>query len=256
MREGRALTELIYDNTWEGFLSAVFEAFARKRSYGRQTGVSIQAGRLADAGSLFPREEIRTDMAKAGRVGKGMEKLSRQTPGRVYTVWLSEQPGIDDTLAAFLKVGFDEKIDPMANTFHPAVEKVRGMEKKVGWEAHRMLQFVRFVQTGQGIYVADIKPEYNVLPLIGDHFHSRFGDQLLLIRDVTRRTVLVSDAREWYVRRLSDEEEMPPLPEDGQFEAMWRAYFKAIANPARKNLNLQRSFVPLKYREHLTEFQG
>ena len=245
------MTELIYDNTWEGFLSAVFEAFARKGAC-----VSICAGRLAKEASLFPREEIRTDPEKARRVSAGMARLSRQTPERVYTVWLSEERGIDDTLASFLRIGFDEKIDPMGGSFHPAVEKVRGMEKKVGWEAHRMLQFVRFLHTDEGIYVADIRPEYYVLPLIGAHFHGRFGDQRLLIRDVARRAVLVSDAKEWFIRVSPENEKLPPLPEDGQFEALWRGYFEAIANPARKNLKLQQNFVPLKYREFLTEFQG
>lgn len=247
------MIELVYDDTWEGFLSAVFEAFVRQLR-GRQTGVSVVSRRLARECCLFSRQEVQTDPQKAERVSNGMRKLSPHTPERVYTVWLSEEAGIDDLLVAYLRVGFDEGIDPDINRLHPAVAKVLLMDRRVAWEAHRMLQFVRFTEAREGVYVADIRPQYRVLPLIGDHFCKRFGDQRLLIRDMSRKTVLVSDGQGWSIHTLPENEPLPPLPQDGAFESLWRDYFKVIANPARKNLRLQQQFVPLKYREFLTEF--
>jgi len=44
--------------------------------------------------------------------------------------------------------------------------------------------------------------------------------------------------------------EAPDLDED-----LWRVYFEAATNPARANPDLQRRFVPERYRRHLTEFR-
>jgi probable DNA metabolism protein len=236
---------LLYDRTWEGFLTAVFDGY----------GKDVSIRREADEVSLFPCQTVGSDAEKARRVEKGLVKLAPDLPETVYMAWLSEIPGVEDDLQALIALGFTRRRDPRGDMTHPVVRAVNKACKQTGWERQRMLQFVRFVQTQEGIYVADIEPNCNVLALIGNHFHHRFGDQRLLIRDLKRRLILVSRKGGWSIKILSADETMPPLPEDGLFEELWRGYFKAIANPARLNLKLQQKFVPLRYREHLTEFQ-
>ena len=241
---------LHYTPTWEGFLTALFEWFDRRR---KGEEVSIKHPDSIAATSLFPRETVGADSQKARRVEAGMKKLSKALPEILYTAWLSETQGVEEDIAVFLKLGFDERRNPWGNLTDPLVRRVDKACRKTGWERQRMLQFVRFVQTPEGIYVADIEPNSNVLSLIGEHFHHRFNDQPLLIRDLKRRLILVSSQEGWHIQEAADV--MPPLPADGLFEDLWRGYFHAISNPARKNLKLQQSFVPLRYRKHLTEFQ-
>ncbi len=245
------MTLLYYTPTWEGFLTAVFEVFDRKRKGER---LSVRHPREQNETSMFPSELLPPDEQKARRVEAGMKRLAPSLPETVYTAWLSELPGSEDDLISLLEMGFSSGRDPRGNLTDPVVTRVNKAAKTAGWEAHRMLQFVRFVQTPEGIYVADIEPSCNILTLIGDHFHGRFNDQRLLIRDLRRRLVLVSQQESWFIRELSPEEELPPLPKDGEFEDLWRGYFRAISNPARQNLKLQQQFVPLRYRKHLTEF--
>lgn len=241
------MTVLLYEREWDIFLSAVFAAFERR-------DVSVRPVNTHNENLLFPTEPVTLDPVKSKRVDKGMRKLARDLPSHLYHAWLSERDGVEDDIIAVMRMGFDEKIDPMINLLHPAVDAVNRAARATGQERQRMLQFVRFVQTPDGVYVADIRPECDVLYLIADHFHGRFNDQRLLIRDVRRKTMLISNTEGWYIQKLGDET-LPPLPEDGRFEALWRGYFEAIANPARKNLRLQQKFVPLRYREFLTEFQ-
>jgi probable DNA metabolism protein len=246
------MTIIYYQPTWEGFLTAVFEAFDRERA---GTACSIRHPRHRDETSLFPAEEVETDTAKAVRVELGMARLARDLAETVYMAWLSEIDGVEDSILAFLKYAFDKNADPRADLVHPAVKAVDKAQRKTAWERQRMLQFVRFVSAPEGVYVSDIEPGCNVLALIGEHFHRRFNDQLFLIRDLKRRLILVSDGACWFIRELLTSEEIPVLPKDGAFEDLWRGYFHAVSNPARQNLKLQQKFVPLKYREHLTEFQ-
>jgi hypothetical protein len=38
------------------------------------------------------------------------------------------------------------------------------------------------------------------------------------------------------------------------WEKMWQSYHRAVNIESRKNLPLQRQFIPLRYREYLSEF--
>jgi probable DNA metabolism protein len=227
----------------------VFDAFSRK-------GENVSIRRPCSQDTLFPAGQAVPDPVKAGRVERGMARLAPDLAETVYMAWLSGLEGVEDDILDFLRLAFGRNTDPRPDLTHPAVKAVAGAERKTAWERQRMLQFVRFVEApGEGCYVADIEPGCNVLALIGEHFHRRFNDQRFLIRDLRRRLVLVSDTAHWYITELSAHEKIPALPKDGAFEDLWRGYFKAISNPARQNLKLQQKFVPLRYREHLTEFQ-
>jgi probable DNA metabolism protein len=70
---------------------------------------------------------------------------------------------------------------------HPAVLTVFQTAKKVWREKHRMEAFVRFQRTADGLYYAIIEPDYNVLPLIAEHFQTRYADQRWMIYDARRR---------------------------------------------------------------------
>ena len=238
---------LRYPDSWDGFLSALSEASDRR-------GQELTLRRQSSPATFYETIEVETADALARKAEKALQSLGKAVPEMIYQAWLSEHEDIETAILGFLRHGFALKCDPFGDMTHPDVRTVRGAARDVGWEAHRMLQFVRFVQSPEGIYIADIEPLYDILLLIAKHFHGRFNDQKLMIRDLRRRKALVSRTEGWAVADLGDGP-LPPLPRDSEFEDMWRGYFKAIANPARKNLKLQQQFVPLRYRAHLTEFQ-
>jgi probable DNA metabolism protein len=237
----------LYDVTWEGLLSAVFQAFER-----RDGEADIQPASRFPGVSLFPVNEVETDAGRAARVAAGMARLSRALPGIAYTAFLSEAEGMENALLGALRLGFANSRDPLPLRQEEPVRRLRALAERVGGEAHRFMQFIRFVQAGPGLYAADIAPDYFVLPLIGKHFHTRFNDQRLIVRDIKRRLALLSEPEAWWVAPLP--ENCPPLPRDDRAAGLWKAYFRDIANPARLNRKLQRQFVPLKYRRHIVEF--
>ena len=85
------MTVFRYDKSWEGLLTAVFDAYARRQFPERL---------LADGEplQLFCDETVTicTDPAKADRVWKGLQKrLSRTALSMLTVAWLSELPDID-----------------------------------------------------------------------------------------------------------------------------------------------------------------
>lgn len=239
------MTQLIYDGTWDGLLSAIFIAFPR-------ADVGIRPGVGGIEPTMFDTHAVQTNMVHAERLSKGMARLHREMPNFVYKGFLCEQPGYEDDLLHALRLGFHLQTDPFTQRQHPFVYRVCAAQNRAAGEAHRMLGLVRFVQAHDDLFLGDISPDCNILPLIGQHFHERFNKQRLILRDVRRMTAMVSTTRAWWIVELS--EPLKPLPPDKRYGTMWHSYFRAIAQPERANPHLQQHYVPLKYRKFLTEF--
>lgn len=238
----------IYDGTFDGVLCAVFDVFALRD----EDAEILPADRYSGA-SLYYTREVNADPSHADRVGNMLERFRPGTLRRLYTAWLSHDEHVEEYILAAVRCAVAHKADPFAFRQYHAIFELDRLATLVGNEAHRMLQFVRFVKLRSRVYAADIRPEYDVLPLIGAHFHSRFRDVAFMIRDLTHLRAILSNPREWYIAPLPAEN--PPLDADGEYETLWKLYFDNIAIAERRNPKLQQHFVPKKYRSFITEFR-
>ena len=248
---------LVYDGTYEGFLSAVFEAYALHIA---------GSAMISTEPPLDQWREVRSDRTRADRVTRKLAELRMAEP--VFDAWLSREQGIENDLLAVIAMGLKDGYSPMRFLCEESVKRVSAAAHKVSCEAYHFLQFTRFVRAesvheptlkaagtvAPGLYVADIEPQYDILPRLGGHFAKRFQDQFFVIRDLRRSEALVYDTERWQLVN-SPELMALPLPEDSEFEHLWRRYFDSVAIPWRRNKKLQQQFVPQKYRTHMTEFQ-
>ena len=239
---------LAYEDNFDGFLTAVFEAFSRKSQ-----NISL-ANIKNPLPGLLETEHITANLTKAGRVISGMDRLNPNLKEITYKAWLSCEEDIDDAIVNTLKLGFSNHSNPMSCVYETCVKRILFASKKVGWEVQRAYQFVRFINTGNGIYASDYEPLYDILHLIGRHFHARFSDRPFIIRDASRKIAIISTPENWTISHLSQEQSTLPFLEQDQYTDMWKSYFEILSNPQRKNLKLQQKFIPLRYRKHLTEF--
>ena len=237
---------LYYDGSFEGLLTAIFRAYEKKNR-----DITIMSRLEMDGPSMFDNEEVDTEPALAFRVQAGLEKIGRELPHTVYLAWLSRHSGIDDDIYAFVRLCMKHKTDMSSHKATPYVKRVVEAVRKVGWEQMRFLQFVRFVKIDEGLYGADIEPEYPILHLIANHFFQRFSNQKFIIRDLRHKIAMVSDGDSYNLIELP--EDNPPLPRDA-FDGLWHAYFKTIAIKERINPKLQQAFIPKRYRRHMPEF--
>jgi probable DNA metabolism protein len=92
----------LYDGNFEGLLTVVFEAYARK-AWPQQ----ITAEDQAQPGLFGTTIYIPTDAAKADRVWSGLlRKVSEAARTNLYRCFLSELPGMEMTLFAYLRLAF------------------------------------------------------------------------------------------------------------------------------------------------------
>lgn len=257
------MSQIVYDGSMAGLLSAIFEAYERREQVSAQ--ISPEVSYVPDV--FESRIDVTTDFHKARRVWKGLQRdLSPESLDQIWSCFLSELPEKEDRILAFVTYVFANPGRPVDQDFgHPAVLWISQTARRVWREKHRMEAFVRFQELGDGLYYAVIDPDFDVLPLIAKHFRSRYADQRWLIYDSRRRKGLHYDPG---TEQLSDvnlevregsqgtPDESALSETEGWYQELWKDYFKSTGIEARKNPVLHLRHVPHRYWKNLIEKQS
>lgn len=246
----------VFDGSMEGLLTAIFEYYERRPAV-------VSLVRKSDYQPRAFEEEliIVTDDTKAERVWNGLKRrLTSESLQRCYSAYLSEQPASFQHLFDFACYIFNGGAE--TNYGNPHVLALAQTERKVHREKHRMEAFIRFQKTGDGLYFAQVRPDFNVLPLIIPHFKNRYADQPWLIYDLTRNYGIHYDlqsVREITIDLAFEAETVPAALCDASealYTLLWKDYFKSTNIPARRNTKLHIKHVPKRYWKYLTEKQA
>ena len=136
---------------------------------------------------------------------------------------------------------------------------VADLAKKTWNEAHRFMGFVRFRELAGGILYADIRPENEVLPLIAPHFANRYPEENWIIYDERRDKFAIHRAgKGWMIledMKIAEEVRSQLSMDEDDYRVMWKAFTQSISIEARKNEQLQKQLLPLKFRDKMSEFK-
>ena len=250
----------VYDKTFDGLLTVVFDAYFRKTF----PGLLLREGEPLP---LFYDEVVNvvTDPEKSGRVWKSLQKkISSAALSDLTLCWLSELPAIDELMFRYIRKAVDTPVSIETNFGDPDVLELSRIGKRVRFERTRMFQFIRFQKAVDGTFFAAIEPDYNIIPLTLSHFKDRFADQRWLIYDLKREYGYYYDLKD--VIRVSFEtkeahlitgmlDESLMVKDEKLFQQLWKTYFKSIAIKERINPVKQRKDMPVRYWKYLTEKQ-
>ncbi|MGC3947085.1 MAG: TIGR03915 family putative DNA repair protein [Chryseolinea sp.] len=253
------ITHLIYDGSFHGLLTGIFEIYERKLSDAEIIRSHHYQPHLN--GSMLT---IETDRTKSGRVWNGLrQKISASKRNEVFKTFLSELPEMERVITQFSKHVFSNDHNVEEDLGHPGVLGVKKIAKKVHREKHRMEAFIRFQRTKDDLYFASIEPDFNVLPLIASHFRDRYADQRWLIYDLRRKYGISYDCQTSIVTEVTVDFDrtamMQFLPEsmchedEMEYQKLWKDYFCSVNIGARKNVKLHVRHVPTRYWRYLTE---
>ncbi len=248
---------LVYDGSFEGFLSAVFDIYEYRFSEVRFAVEGIYQQ------NIFARTHavITTD-EKAARVRAGLlKRISRESIQQLYNTFLSEIDAIENTLLSYIRYAFSGQTDIARDFSHPAVLRVQQTARMVHREKHRMEAFIRFQLTSDDLFFAIIEPDFNVLPLIKKHFADRYADQCWMIYDARRKYGLYYDKKEVssvtisFGTETSSGKDIKNLYSSGEtlYQKLWQQYFSSVNIEARKNMKLHIQHMPRRYWKYLTE---
>lgn len=251
------MTQVIYDGTYEGWLTAVFEIYEYKLE-------DIVFAKNDSSAALFfaDTHEVTTNIDKANRIMNGLkQRLSKEGFQNVYCAFLSEVNGIDEILFLFAKYVFSSSNNIEEDLSNDQVLGVKKASRFAVKESHRMKAFVRFKLAKDQLYYAIVEPECDVLPLIESHFKNRYADQRWLIYDAKRKYGIYYDlentstvALQFNTQSKSSKFLAEIEQEDEEFfQNLWRNYFKSVNIESRKNTKLHLQHMPKRYWKNLTE---
>ena len=249
----------IYDNTFEGLLTCVFDAFNRKEFPQDIVGENFQIPLFSDSFKVI------TDEEKASRVLNAIkQKISKSAIDMLFVCYLSELESINITLFRYIQKALLSKMSIEMNFSDPDVLDLSKIYKKVQNEETHLRQFVRFQKTADGMFFAVIDPKYNVLPLSAAFFKTRYADQQWIIYDVKRNYGFYYDLNDIETIHFENPEislktgKLTPEKTDEYelaFQNLWKDYLQAVTIQERKNLKLQRQHMPKRFWKYLIEKQ-
>lgn len=250
------MTKLMYDGTFEGLLTAIFEIYERKLHR-----VDLQKGEWISSALFEDVIQVVTDDTRANRVLKGLrKKLSANGVQRVYIAHLAGMPDEENNLVGFIRYAFDSRVNIEEDYGNRYVMRVSEIVSKMRREKHRMEAFVRFQKLKDDTYYAPIAPDFNVLPLLIKHFKSRYADQKWIIYDIKRNYGLYYDLHDTEFISMEFSEGKDPAnivaafsEEEGIYRHLWKNYFASVNIASRKNTKLHLRHIPKRYWKHLTE---
>lgn len=245
---------LLYDGSFNGFLTSVFIAFEEKIDV-----VDIQRNSRGQNELFSDTTTIFTHVEKAKRVWNGIRAKSHNAITNVYFAFLSEMDGVELLLFSYIQKLMATKNG--SHTYTEEVMRIGQLARSVRREKQRMESFVRFGQTADKVKMAIIEPDYDVLPLISKYVRNRFPNEPWLVYDMKRKYGIFYNLE--YVELISLNLSNVPftkvhkgdafLGEGHDYQTLLTDYFKMAPLIAHINgkLHVQRS--PKKYPKYLRE---
>lgn len=240
----------IYDGSFEGLLTAIYEAYYRRENPCK----FLEDGNLQI--NLFEENyRVKTDNEKYKKVYTAIkEKISVKTLKDIYYVFLSDTLEDRGTLIFnYIKLGWKlgNKLDCFLS--NDDVLRVQNICRKVFSECHLMLGIIRFKLIEEGIYYARIEPDNNIAGILAPHFSKRLSDQNWVIHDVKRGIAAMYNKTDWVLSAVDLPPEAEMHEKETSYQDLWKQYFKSIAIKSRINSKLQKRSMPVRYWRNLVE---
>ncbi len=250
LSEARAV--YLYDGSFEGFLSAVFDAWYNHKDYFE----NIKAIQNTEPAFTDKNIQVQTDSDKVVKVQKWMQnQLLEGTEFRIYEYFLSGDEDRERRIYFYLRAC--NRLGKWVDSYlmDRDVADFLKAEKRFHKELDRMYQFTRFRLLAENVLFAEIGPDYNVLAGLGSFFLDRMPGQRFIIYDSKRKKAVLSNGTELAMFDSFCVESLNEMNSGDNFETLWKGYLKALTIEERRNYKLQRQMLPMKYRRYMTEFQ-
>lgn len=197
---------------------------------------------------------------KAAKVTDSIRsKLSEDIYESVYKAALSQDKYRSDKIYRFLIYAFavGPKVVHMLQL--PAVYELFSMNRHLRGELDHMLGFTRFSQMREGVLLAKIGPKNDLTVLLAAHFADRMPQENWIIYDDNRKKAAVHQAGGGWVMVLAEselwQERLSQETDEAVFENLWKTFHQSIAIKERENPRCQRTMLPLRFRNYMTEFR-
>lgn len=253
---------LICEDTIDGILTAVYEAYQIKKNEGIESHdyIHIETKQPHTLRLFTHYETIITDMEKSAKVSRTIkQELGQDTFYDLCLAMLSHEEGKADSVYHTIVTGLrfhDRQVLQrlQESAIHHTFSCARGSNN----ELMHLRGFLRFEELENGILYAKIAPKSNILAFLMPHFSDRLPSDNFVIFDENRRLFgLHPRQKQWYMvsGQEFDEKGLVFSKEEQVYQELFIHFCEKIAIEARKNPKLQMNMLPLRFRPYMTEFK-
>ena len=239
---------LLYDGTFEGFLSLVYEVYYKKLK-------PTKIYKTLPTEMIFEEIlEINTSKDNAIKVLTAIKtKFPKELIQRILNIFMCDSKEFEMALLEYIIIGFKD-FKQLYNINNSCVFYLNSLEKELFRLVHKMYAFIRFEELEDGTLYGKIESKFNVVYFLGKHFLKRFNNQNFIIHDLDRKLAFVKIDEEFSIQEVAYFDEPTFSSNEEKFQKLWKSFFKGVTIKERINLKLQQNLVPLVYRTYMSEF--
>ena len=276
------------EDSLEGIFTAIYLAYEERRDHG-DTYLALH-----DEPMLFAEDvQVLPDWEKTRKV---MNTLNRRFGEKDYLSLCMALASEDEEKAQAVyrtvveglkkKVGEGHLFDDLADD---NVSKAFALARNASREIDHLKGFARFQELENGVLYSRIGPKNNILTFLMPHFSDRLPIENFVLCDDRRNLFGIHPAgKQWVLFRgeaqgLSETEDsgnrgseaggsgnrgsgvrtleggslkLKFSAQELQYQELFRDFCHAITIDGRRNAQLQRNMLPLRFREYMVEFQS
>lgn len=247
------------EDSMEGIFTGIYKAYENNVNHNEcsmQIGEEMNLVLFTEYTKIIPDENITKKVADVILKQMGLEAYTD-----ICRAIASPNKEKGDAVYHVVVKGLSQKMTKgiMGDLTDPFVRKVFELSRCTNNEIMHLEGFLHFQELENGILFAKIGPKNNILTFLAPHFANRFPMEHFVIYD-DKRQLFVIHPREcaWVLvsgetlhlditEKMSDSEK--------QYQELFRHFCHTIAIKERRNLNLQRQMLPLRFQEYMVEFQ-
>ena len=237
-----------YDGSFDGFLCCVFESYMHK-----EFPTAFFSDEESCVLSFYSVRTVNTIPEAAQRVYRSLVKISPAAAQLIrkafLTCLLEKEMHIYRLIRKLYRDGTAVLRNQADESYYPIASAVRHMNREV----EKLRGFVRFSDYN-GTLGAEIEPKNRVLPLLRQHFCSRYANETLFIYDRTHKDLLLYAKGRSRIFTVDSLQLNLPGEEEVHYRTLWKCFYETIAIRERTNPRCQNNFLPKRYRGTMTEF--
>lgn len=239
---------LIYDGSFEGFLSLIYNVYYEKLK-------PIKIYKNIPNEILFEEiKHIETKDDNSQKVFDSMKKIfPKNIVQKILNIFMCDTKDFEMQLLEFIILGFKNPSE-LFNINNSCVFYINNLEKELFKNVHRMYAYTRFEELEDGSLYAKIESNFNVIYFLAKHFIKRFNNQNFIIHDIKRKIAFIKNGTNIQIENISSFETPNYSQNEEKFQKLWKSFFNAVSIKERENKKLQQSQVPLIYRTYMSEF--
>ncbi len=202
----------------------------------------------------------------ADKAAKVIRTINRQFGERdvhyIFMALSSASPDKAESVYRTIAYGLQNKVKA-DHLFDHLADRYVLQTHKLGFNANRECQhlkgFLRFRELENGVLFAPIAPKNHILPELMEHFSDRFPSENFMVLDEGRQIFGIHKARDsWFLATGEGAVERIKMTgvsaAEEYYSGLFKHFCKTIAIKERRNSDLQRNMLPLRFRPYMTEF--